>query len=543
MAKKSNLPIIIGAVAVGAVVVGVIAMFTGKSSAKAIKPGSPVPKDMPGYRVEPNCGGITITNEEAAMEYARTKGAEAPVYGAGDYSDTWTKSFNEALGLSQETGCALADNPAALAALYRLSRAYTQGAADVGKLAGDVAETFLGVLRLFLEEEGAAVDDMPEGLGVEAPVEPVVPPAAPVDPTPLPPPPPTPPAPLPVIPKDPNLPTILPGYEPGMLILKTANESHPPILAKVYASQAPYLPAPMVVFIGPIGTMSYETVGVTTYRDRIFGEQDKGAPPFDPTALLPFQIPWAGILTLHDFRRNFYMSTGEAEMLAGLTMNDDARYVFLRSGRPFMEEVDAEDIGDWHASAGKYVNHLTAYQELVNIDVPFLNVDLLGAQRLLDPKKPIRFRVGKDIVGAVDTVTRYPNQIVADATAEVETALAQLRAVYPTTKMYLVGFSLAGAIVYEVARHTVENPQSASRIDGAIVVAGRQGDYRDWPAGPRPTIYAVAGMKDPVLTYAEAKRAFDLAKTPGSILTDPFARHSIADLKPTLNLALGQLVK
>lgn len=110
-----------------------------------------------GYEILPGCTGVVITDEPAAMAWARQRGRLAP--------SEWGEALRVELGTP---GCDVLVPLGGLEAhrgfLYRLVRAYVAGGVEAGRVPANEGGSLLGVLRDEAIAAGVPLADLPEGL-------------------------------------------------------------------------------------------------------------------------------------------------------------------------------------------------------------------------------------------------------------------------------------------------------------------------------------------------------------------------------------------
>lgn len=159
MAKMDNTQrfILVTSVAVTAA----FAVALGFMISKRVQRTSLAPEK--GFVILPNCGGITLTNDVAALEYGKHMGQLADPFGP-DNAKTW---LVEALGyMGIPTDCDVTKTPVTAAFVYRLFRSYVQGALLATRITLAEANAQLAYFRAFLLTSTPLLSpaDLPEGV-------------------------------------------------------------------------------------------------------------------------------------------------------------------------------------------------------------------------------------------------------------------------------------------------------------------------------------------------------------------------------------------
>ena len=118
-----------------------------------------------GYKVLEACKGVEVTDEPAALKFARDAGTRASVY-SSDAVVSWATEAAGTLGMSASFTCDPATlPPESLGFAYRVARQYIAGAAASSKMTKEQAEAALTFGRTqMLLQHGVPAERLPEGL-------------------------------------------------------------------------------------------------------------------------------------------------------------------------------------------------------------------------------------------------------------------------------------------------------------------------------------------------------------------------------------------
>lgn len=202
--------------------------------------GGEAPKKRPGYRILPGCTGAEVTDEAAAIAWAREQGKKAPKGSSWPlvvikrlFGECLTKNVSEVLPKLKHPDLVFA---------AKLGRAALQGGLAIGQFTKEQGDAVIQNILYQLKKYGVDTTGLPSGISDDAP---------PVDPQPKP-------EPQPDPPKKPA-----PTVTEYTWVLKPEVTVH----MRVVSTVAPDIKAPMIALLG-----TYNSPGTSTW------EQDLIAP-------------------------------------------------------------------------------------------------------------------------------------------------------------------------------------------------------------------------------------------------------------------------
>ena len=246
----------------------------------------------------------------------------------------------------------------------------------------------------------------------------------------------------------------------------------------------------------PIGNTEY----LPWMNVKIYSDQS----PNTPLPLVIFVGPMNGIF--NDPKTGTWTKEGEEEMIKGLSFPIAARYAFIRPTR-------------WPTD-----DFSTQYTELDNI-IFYQEPKLYSQENIFAQQYS-------------------PNQ----AAIELMLGIHAIQKKYPTTKVYVVGYSTGAAIAYSLAKFTRRVDKNMPVIDGILAISGFYKDEKYHNYGPEvlggTPLTVIHGINDPYISINKGKEAYNQYSGPKiGFITAGFADHSLEQLKPTINQALKALLK
>jgi len=246
----------------------------------------------------------------------------------------------------------------------------------------------------------------------------------------------------------------------------------------------------------PIGNTEY----LPWMNVKIYSDQS----PNTPLPLVVFLGPMNGIF--NDPKTGPWVKEGEEEMIKGLSFPISARYAFIRPTR-------------WPTD-----DYSTQFTELGN--TIFAQEPKLYSQNNIFSQQ------------------YSPNQ----AAIELMLGIHAIKKKYPTTKVYVIGYSTGATIAYSLAKFTRRVDDSMPIIDGILAISGFYKDEKYHNYGPEvlqgTPLTAIHGINDPYISISKGKDAYSQYGGPKiGFITAGFADHSLEKLKPAINQALKALIE
>jgi hypothetical protein len=233
---------------------------------------------------------------------------------------------------------------------------------------------------------------------------------------------------------------------------------------------------------------------------KIYSDQS----PNIPLPLVVFVGPMNGVF--NDPKTGPWVKEGEEEMIKGLSFPISARYAFIR---PIKWPTD---------------DYSTQYTELNNM--------IFGREPDLYSKNGV-------------IVHHYsPNK----ASLELMLCIHAIQKKYPTTKVYVVGYSMGATIAYSLAKFTRRVDENMPIIDGILAISGFYKDEKYHDYGSEVLVgtplAVIHGINDPYISISKGKEAYNQYGGPKiGFITAGFADHNLEQLKSTINESLKALLK
>lgn len=239
----------------------------------------------------------------------------------------------------------------------------------------------------------------------------------------------------------------------------------------------------------PVGNINYKPLmNVKIYTDQ---------PAFTPLPLVVFIGPMNGVF--NDSKSGPWVRDGEDEMLKNLAFPESARYSFIKP-----------------LSAS---NQHTLLNEMISVQE-------LG----LYPKENFNLYY----------------ELPAKAALETILAIYAIKKAFPTTKIYIVGYSSGAAIAYSIAQFTRRNLKNFPDISGILLVRGfyYSDDYNYGKiVSEGSPITSIHGLKDSYVNFKEGLNLYNQYKGPKlGFISVPFVDNTLEQLKPAINQSLKALM-